>query len=235
MIKDPRFLYNEQLHTGVDFADSQEVAAYDSYMQKLRNIKPEVEKVRAAVSLGAADVVLDIGAGTGEMAIGLAEHCKQVFAIDVSAAMVAYATEKARRRSARPVIFRQAGFLTFEPPPASLDVVISQFALHHLPDFWKFIALRRVYAAMKAGGRFLLQDVVLPGTVADYGCYLSDVVGRIEAAGGEKVARDSEKSFREEFVTLDWIMAGLLERAGFGIREQEDGPPFVATYLCVKQ
>lgn len=234
MINDPRLLFNERLHPGVDFADSREVEIYDSYMQKLRNIGPEVEKIRTAVGLKADDTVLDIGTGTGEMALGLAEYCKQVIAVDVSAAMLKYAAEKAGRRGGRPVSFRQASFLTFEQSANSVNVVISQFALHHLPDFWKFIALRRVYAALKAGGRFLLQDAVLPGNVADYQSYLTGVISQVEAVGGEKVARDSEQSFREEFVTLDWIMAGLLERAGFKITKEEYGAPFVGTYLCVK-
>lgn len=234
MITDPRLLYNEFLHPGVDFADAGEVEVYDSYMQKLRNIGPEVDKVRAAVGLAAGDTVLDIGCGTGEMAIGLAAHCRQVIAVDVSAAMVEYAAAKAARRDSRPITFRQAGFLTFEQPPASLDVVISQFALHHLPDFWKFNALRRVHAALKPGGRFLLQDAVLPGNVADYQSYLTDVIAKIEAVGGDKVARDSEKSFREEFVTLDWIMAGLLAKAGFTITREEYGAPFIGSYRCVK-
>jgi putative AdoMet-dependent methyltransferase len=234
MITDKRLLYNEFLHPGVDFADSREVEAYDSYMQKLRTIGPEVEKVRAAVGLAAGDTVLDIGAGTGEMAIGLAAHCRQVIAVDVSAAMVEYAADKARRRACRSATFRQAGFLTFEQPPASLDVVISQFALHHLPDFWKFIALRRVYAALKPGGRFLLQDAVLPGGVADYQSYLTEVIAKIEAVAGDKVARDAEQSFREEYVTLDWIMGGLLAKAGFKLTREEYGAPFIGTYLCIK-
>ena len=48
------------------------------------------------------------------------------------------------------------------------------------------------------------------------------------------MARDSEKTFRDEYITLDWIMEGLLQKAGFKIIKQEYSAPFVATYLCAK-
>ena len=229
-----RFRYNEMLHSGVDFSDVQEVAAYDSYMQKLRKIEPEVQKMKAIVSLGAEDSVLDIGAGTGEMALGLSKYCKQVFAVDVSKAMIDYAGQKACQRESGSIGFTQAGFLTFNFPPETMDVVLSQFALHHLPDFWKSIALKRIYTVMKAGGRFLLQDCVLPSAIDDYNRYFDDVVRQIEVSGGEKAARDTEKTFRDEFVTLDWIMADLLQKTDFRIVHHECSAPFLHTYLCVK-
>ncbi|MBP2664459.1 MAG: ribosomal adenine dimethylase [Firmicutes bacterium] len=234
IMNDEKWLYNEMSHSGVDFSDSREVQIYDSYMQKIRNIEPEVAKMKDALILGSDDSVLDIGTGTGEMAIGLACHCKQVLAIDVSAAMIEYAEQKAERRGCSNITFQQAGFLTFAQPQQSLDRVISQFALHHLPDFWKFIALKRIYTALKPGGIFCLQDAVLPVKVDDYKRYFTDVVKQIEISGGEKVARDTEKTIRDEYVTLDWIMEGLLEKAGFTITSQEYGAPFIGTYLCTK-
>lgn len=229
-----RYRYNETIRSGVDFSNAQEVAVYDSYMQKLRDIESEIEKVKSLVQLGCSDVVLDVGAGTGELAMGLAKHCKQVFAIDVSKAMVDYAQQKASEQEHIPIVFEHVGFLTFAFPPETVDVVVSQFALHHLPDFWKSIALKRIFTAMKPGGRFLLQDCVLPSAVDDYDEYFAGVVSRIETAGGEKVARDTEKTFRDEFVTLDWIMKELLEKAGFRIMNLEYGNPFINTYLCLK-
>ena len=229
-----RYRYNERIHSGVDFSNAQEVAVYDSYMQKLRNMEPEIEKVKSIVRLGSSDVVLDVGAGTGALAIGLAKHCKQVFAIDVSKAMIDYAEQKASEQENIPIVFSHAGFLTFLLPPETLDVVVSQFALHHLPDFWKSIALKRIFAAMRPGGRFFLQDCVLPSTVDDYDKYFAEVVSRIETTGGEKVAKDTEKTFRDEFVTLDWIMTELLEKAGFRIISREYSVPFINTYLCLK-
>lgn len=228
-----KWRYNERVHSGVDFSDSSEVEVYDSYMQKLRDMTPEVTKMKEALQLGANDIVLDIGTGTGEMAIGLAAYCKQVVAIDISPAMVEYAKQKAIKRQCSNITFQQAGFLTFVPPPHSLDRIISQFALHHLPDFWKSVALKQIYSALKPGGVFFLQDAVLPEK-DDYEAYFSEVVSLVEKGGGPKVARDTEKTIRDEYMTLDWIMEGLLKKAGFVIVSREQAVPFVSTYLCTK-
>jgi hypothetical protein len=37
-----------------------------------------------------------------------------------------------------------AGFLTYDHRDDPADIVYSRYALHHLPDFWKVVALRRV-------------------------------------------------------------------------------------------
>ncbi len=228
-----KWRYNEMVHCGVNFSDSSEVAVYDSYMQKLRDIVPEVAKMKKALQLESDDIVLDIGTGTGEMAIGLAAHCKHVMAIDISAAMIEYAKQKAMERQCNNITFEQAGFLTFGQPPHSIDRIISQIALHHLPDFWKFVGLKQIHSALKPGGIFCLQDTVLP-VKDDYETYFSEVVGLVEKGGGSKVARDTEKTIRDEYMTLDWIMEGLLEKAGFKIISKEYGVPFVGTYLCTK-
>ncbi|SMC41798.1 Ubiquinone/menaquinone biosynthesis C-methylase UbiE [Sporomusa malonica] len=221
------------VHSGVDFSDSNEVQVYDSYMQKLRDISPEVKKMKDVLQLGTNDIVLDIGAGTGEMAIGLAAHCKHVLAFDISAVMIECAKQKAIKRQCNNITFAQAGFLTFMQPLHSIDRIISQFALHHLPDFWKFVGLQQIHSALKPGGIFCLQDAVLP-VKNDYESYFSEVVRQVEGGGGSKVARDTEKTFRDEYLTLDWILEGLLEKAGFRIVSREYGAPFVGTYLCTK-
>ncbi|MHC1761423.1 MAG: class I SAM-dependent methyltransferase [Negativicutes bacterium] len=234
MISDTRYLYDEIHHAGVDFSDEREVEAYDSYMQKLRNISNEVGRILESARVGREDVVLDIGTGTGEIPIGLSANCKRVVAIDISAAMIKFAEQKARKQGISTIEFHQAGFLTFQFNKENFDVVVSQMALHHLPDFWKYIALKRIHDVLKPEGRFFFQDAVLPGTVENYDHYFHDVVSKIEAAGGAKVARDAEKSFRDEYVTLDWAMENLLTKSGFDIIHHEYGAPFIGTFLCKK-
>ncbi|HWR40253.1 MAG TPA: class I SAM-dependent methyltransferase [Patescibacteria group bacterium] len=230
------YQYNEMIHPGVDFSSPDEVAVYDSYMQKMRNIPQEINRIRELVQLQPTDTLLDIGAGTGETAIGLAPHCSRVLAIDVSPAMLEYTLHKVQARGNIPISFSHAGFLTFDFPAESIDVVISQFALHHLPELWKLTALKRVASVLKPGGRFFLQDAVLPSRlIGDNENYLHDLVHQIEKNGGEKVAQDTAQTFRDEYVTFDWIQEELLRRAGLSIHHLDSSPPFVATYLCVKE
>jgi len=234
MIPDPRWRYDEQRHSGVDFSSLAEVEAYDAYMRKMRDIGGEVAKIKTVLGLSPGHVILDIGCGTGETALGLAPHCARVQAVDVSREMVSCAAAKAQQRGLANIVFAQAGFLTCDYPAASFDAVISQLALHHLPDFWKHIALRRIHRLLKPGGRLLLQDAVLPSDTPDFDRYFAGIVAAIAAAGGEKVACDTATTLRDEHPTLDWIMRGLLEKTGFTVISAETTPPFIVTYLCVK-
>jgi hypothetical protein len=43
---------------------------------------------------------------------------------------------------------------------APLGAAVTQIALHHLPDFWKQIALIRIAGMLKDGGRLCLRDMV---------------------------------------------------------------------------
>jgi hypothetical protein len=42
-----------------------------------------------------------------------------------------------------------------------VDAVVTTLALHHLPDFWKGMALKRVHGMLKRGGRLYIHDVIL--------------------------------------------------------------------------
>ena len=37
---------------------------------------------------------------------------------------------------------------------------------------------------------------------------------------------------RDEYNTYDWVMEGLLERAGFAIDEKRESGKFAVTYIC---
>ena len=74
--------------------------------------------------------------------------------------MLAPLREKLDRGDVRNVETVNAGFLTYEHEGAAADVVYSRFALHHLPDFWQAIALRRMAEMLRPGGVLRLSDVV---------------------------------------------------------------------------
>jgi len=102
---------------------------------------PEYE---AAVSLvvdhadpGPDDVVLDLGTGTGAIALALAGDAKHVVGRDISAGMLAEAREKAADRGIENAEFGEGQFR--EPNLGAsdveeVDVITSNFAMHHLAD-----------------------------------------------------------------------------------------------------
>ena len=81
------------------------------------------------------DVVLDLGAGTGAIALALAEDADRVLARDVSEGMMEEGRRKAEERGLDDVEFAYGEFRDPElEPDQRADIVTSNFALHHLAD-----------------------------------------------------------------------------------------------------
>lgn len=231
----PKWQYNEMRQVGTDYTDISEVMAYDTRMQKLRNIKEEIETIINCLDVTKDHSILEFGTGTGDFAIGAAKHCKKVIAADVSSVMLDFAKRKAEMQGVKNIEYHHAGFLTYEHRGEPLDSIVSQLALHHLPDFWKMIALSRAFEMLKDGGKFYLRDTVYSFDVEDHSTFFDNWVDRIGEVAGEDMAKDSIVAIREEYSTFDWIMEELLKRAGFYIDEVDYSDGFMAVYVCTKR
>lgn len=229
-----KWQYDEFKQVGVNYSDIEEVQDYDEQMQKLRNIKRECEYIRNLLKTAPSDSVLEIGTGTGELALNFSVYCRKVIAIDVSPIMIKLAKEKAKSQNKSNVQFQNAGFLTYESTE-NFDAVIAQLSLHHLPDFWKMIALRKIYKILKVGGKFYMRDIVFPSQIKNYDKYFQDIISGLRHFAGEKLAEETEIHIKEEFSTLDWIMEGLLKSVGFSIEQANYYDGFMANYLCIKK
>src|SRR6201996_7982948 len=144
--------YNQRRQIGLDSAVA---AIYDRH---------DDSDLRARAALKMLGVergwrVADIGCGNGVLATEAALMGAEVDAIDISPAMLALAEIYARDRKA-PVRTQSAGLLSFAYQPNSYDLIVSEFTLHHLPDFWKAVAMARIFAALKPGASFYLRDIV---------------------------------------------------------------------------
>jgi ubiquinone/menaquinone biosynthesis C-methylase UbiE len=229
----PQWYYDEFKQIGVDYTDLEEVQAYDLRMQKSRDTEYEANRIRELLKIKGTDLILEVGTGTGELALRFSAYCRKVVAIDISKTMISFAKMKAESQKKTNIHFCNAGFLTYENYDEPFDVIVTQLALHHLPDYWKMIALKRIYGMLKEGGKFYLRDVVFPSLVQDYDNYFNKIITDLKISAGDEIAEETEIHIREEFSTLDWIMEGLLKSAGFCIESVEcDG--FMAGYLCKK-
>ena len=226
--------YDELKQVGVDYADIKKVEEYDSEMQNLRDIKKEIAEISTAINLKTQQVIIEIGTGTGDFAIAVSNHCKKVITLDVSKTMLDFAIQKAKKHKRSNIEFVHGGFLTYTHQGEPVDAVITQFTLHHLPDFWKTIALQRVSEMLKDGGKLYLRDVVFPSSVANYDSFFNDIINNLKTDVGGKIAEETKIHIKEEFSTLDWIMEGLLKKAGFTIDEVNYFNGFLATYVCTK-
>lgn len=225
--------YDETIQIGTDYGDPKEVAAYDRRMQKLRDVNVEVKAIQKALSLSSNAIVWEIGTGTGECALALAATVKQVFATDVSSAMLEYAHHKANQRRIGNVTFENGGFLSGFRPRYPVDGVVTQLSLHHLPDFWKFRALTIIADLLRPKGRLYLRDVVFPSSIDDFDAFFKVVTDEIRSQAGDQVAQQTIQHIRTEFSTLDWMLEGMIVRSGLRIVEK-DGKGFLAVYVCEK-
>jgi len=99
------------------------------------------------------DAVLDVGAGTGPLALRLAQEGASVWAVDIGTRWLALARARAAEAGlAFDCACASATALPF--PDASFDVVLAESVLEWLPD--QRGALREWHRVLRPGGRLLL-------------------------------------------------------------------------------
>ncbi len=113
-------------------------------------------------------VILDLGTGTGAIALSLAESAAQVIGRDISEGMMDRASEKATQQGIENVSFAHGSFRepNYDGP---VDIVVSNFAMHHLSDEEKREAIATI--ASFDPERFVLGDVMLfdePDSAAEF-------------------------------------------------------------------
>jgi ubiquinone/menaquinone biosynthesis C-methylase UbiE len=110
-------------------------------------------------NLRPGDRVLDIGCGTGSLAVLVKQRFPdvEVIGLDPDGKALARATRKAQRAGAD-VRFDRGFADALEYPDASFDRVLSSFMFHHLERAAKDATLHEIRRVLKPGGRLLLLD-----------------------------------------------------------------------------
>jgi ubiquinone/menaquinone biosynthesis C-methylase UbiE len=96
--------------------------------------------------------VLDVGAGTGRLALRLAQHGAFVTALDLSGEMLKVLAHKSPHIE---LVIGDAENLPFES--ASFDVVVATFLLVHLKNPARFFD--EAYRVLRDGGRLLVTNI----------------------------------------------------------------------------
>ncbi|MHB8263492.1 MAG: class I SAM-dependent methyltransferase [Acidimicrobiales bacterium] len=126
----------------------------------LPGLKDVVDRVIELAAPSAHDVVVDLGCGTGALALPIAEKAAKVVAVDLSDEMLAELARKAKSAKLDNIIVRAGAIENFQADPASVDIVVTNYALHHLRDPDKVLAVKRAYGWIKPGGRIVIGDMM---------------------------------------------------------------------------
>ena len=142
----------------------------------------------------ATDVVLDIGCGTGSLALRLAGSAAQVHGLDISGEMIRIAKDKARTQEVDNVTFHTGPFdETFgEFEAESLDGICA-YSLLHLVDE-RSAALGQIFRLLKPGGFFVSSTVCLGESWVPYG----PLIGAMRMIGKAPMVKIFDRRTLEE-------------------------------------
>ncbi|HEY9228319.1 MAG TPA: methyltransferase domain-containing protein [Gemmatimonadaceae bacterium] len=122
------------------------------------------ERLAQLASLAEGESVLDVGCGTGSLAIAAKRRVGTrgtVSAVDASSEMIALARRKAAK-ARLDVGFHIARAEALPFPDSSFDVVLSTLMMHHLPRAVRECFVAEIRRVLRPGGRVLVVDFEKP-------------------------------------------------------------------------
>lgn len=137
---------------------SRRVSSWD--LHGSANLGAVTAAVIAAANVQPGDEVLDLGCGTGQISIPLATLGAVVLGVDVSPAMAGRLRAEARRRALPALAAIAVPIEELDLQPASVDLVVSSYALHHLRDVDKARLVTAAFGWLRPGGRLVIADMM---------------------------------------------------------------------------
>jgi ubiquinone/menaquinone biosynthesis C-methylase UbiE len=133
---------------------------YDRSFLQRRVFEPVHAEIRSALEHLDGARVLDIGAGTGTLALVLAEKAALVVGVDAAPRMI---DQAARKRAGEVVKFLVARSERLPFPDGAFDHAVASLTVHHWADARSGLA--EVARVTRPGGRFVIADIDMPGPV----------------------------------------------------------------------
>lgn len=179
-----------------------------------------VERVVAEAAPSSEMAVVDVGCGSGQLSLRLAPQVASVLAIDVSQKMIDLLNENAGAAGATNVTGRAVPVEHLEIEPGSVDVVVSNYVLHHLRDEDKAGVVAKAATWLRPGGRLVVGDMMFGrgGDARDREIIGSKLVLMVKKgpAGWWRIAKNAGRylfRFQERPVSMAaWV--SMFERAG---------------------
>ena len=168
------------------------------------------------------DRVIDVGAGTGLLALGIAPSVREVHAVDISPAMTGYLRRQADQLGLGNLEPVTATAIDLPLPDGSATLVVSNYVYHHLSDADKHSGLGEAFRVLQPGGRIVVGDMMFRPDLADQRNrrIIASKVAAMLRRGPAGILRLIKNLLR--YVTGSWEQPAepdwwreALERAGF--------------------
>jgi len=196
------------------------------------------ERVLELARLSASDRLLDVGAGTGLLALAAASRVASVSALDNAPAMCGHLEAKLRRLGIENAEVLLSSATELPLADAAVDVVVSNYCFHHLSDRDKHRALAEVNRVLRPGGRLVFADMMfrLALTNPRDRAVIGLLIGRMLRRGPAGLLRLAKNATRiaagrwEHPASVEWwhdalVQAGFVEVAVQAL-EHEGGVAF---------
>ena len=119
-----------------------------------------LDAVVAAARVGPGMRVLDIGVGTGNLALRCLEAGADVVGLDPSEGMLRVARAKIGKNPLAELVKADDPFLEIPYPDGSFDAVVSTYAYHHVPEDRKPRSVEEMFRVLKPGGSLAIGDLM---------------------------------------------------------------------------
>jgi ubiquinone/menaquinone biosynthesis C-methylase UbiE len=119
-----------------------------------------VDAVLDECGCSASGMALDLGCGSGQVTLRLARSYRRVLAVDVSGPAIARLEAKSAAEGIENIQTLTHPIETLELAPASVDLIVSNYALHHLRDVDKAELMRSSFRWLRPGGRLVIGDMM---------------------------------------------------------------------------
>ena len=186
------------------------VASWHTHVTSTSGFDKVLDRLLAIADPGPADACVDLGAGTGFVALALAPLAGSVVAVDISPVMAESLAERAAQAGLPNVRTEVGDLRTFHLPTASVDLVVSSYALHHLRDEDKRALAAEAARWLRPGGRIVVADMMF---------------GRGATRRDREILRAKAAAFAVRGPAGWWRIAKNIARYGLGVGHEHPAAP----------